>query len=33
MAKLIGYCTKDSLYDGAFDNTVGWKAAGMGLNS
>lgn len=31
MAKLIGYCTKDSLYDGAFDNTVGWKAAGMGL--
>ena len=31
MAKLIGYCTKDSLYDGAFDNKVGWKAAGMGL--
>lgn len=31
MAKLIGYCTKDSLYDGAFDNKAGWKAAGMGL--
>ena len=31
MAKLIGYCTVDSLYDGAFDNTVGWKAAGMGF--
>ena len=31
MAKLIGFCTKDSLYDGAFDNTVGWAAAGMGL--
>ena len=31
MAKLIGYCTQDSLYDGAFDNTVGWKAAGMGI--
>jgi len=29
MAKLIGFCTKDSLYDGVFDNS-GWKAAGMG---
>ncbi len=29
-AKLVGYCTKDSLYDGAFNYSVGWKAAGMG---
>ena len=30
MEKLIQYMTKDSLYDGAFDNKVGWAAAGMG---
>ena len=30
MEQLIQYCTKDSLYDGPFDNTAGWKAAGMG---
>ena len=30
MEKLIQYCTKDSFYDGAFDSTVGWHAAGMG---
>lgn len=30
MAKLIQYRTKASLYDGAFDSVVGWKAAGMG---
>ena len=30
MAKLIQYCTKASLYDGAFDSVVGWAAAGMG---
>lgn len=30
MKKLIGYCTKDSMYDGAFNSVVGWKAAGMG---
>ena len=29
-AKLVGYCTKASLYDGEFNSTVGWKAAGMG---
>ena len=29
-AKLVGYCTKDSLYDGEFNSKVGWKAAGMG---
>jgi len=29
-AELIGYCTEDSLYDGAFNSKVGWKAAGMG---
>ena len=29
MAKLIQYMTKDSLYDGIFDNS-GWAAAGMG---
>ena len=30
MAKLIQYRTNASLYDGAFDSVVGWKAAGMG---
>ena len=30
MAKLIQYCTHASHYDGAFDSTVGWAAAGMG---
>ena len=30
MAKLIQYRTHASLYDGAFDSTVGWAAAGMG---
>ncbi len=30
MKKLIGYSTKDSMYDGDFDSIVGWKAAGMG---
>ena len=30
MEKLIQYCTKESLYNGAFDSTVGWHAAGMG---
>ena len=30
MEKLIQYRTKASLYDGAFDSTVGWSAAGMG---
>ena len=30
MAKLIQYSTKASLYDGAFDSTIGWSAAGMG---
>jgi len=30
MAKLIQYRTNASLYDGAFDSTVGWAAAGMG---
>ena len=30
MAKFIQYCTKDSLYDGPFDNKSGWSAAGMG---
>ena len=30
MAKLIQLCTSASLYDGAFDNEVGWSAAGMG---
>lgn len=30
MEKLIQYCTKASLYDGAFDSVVGWAAAGMG---
>lgn len=30
MAKLIQYCTHASHYDGAFDATVGWAAAGMG---
>lgn len=30
MAKLIQYRTHASLYDGAFDATVGWAAAGMG---
>ena len=30
MEKLIQYCTKESLYDGAFDGQVGWHAAGMG---
>ncbi|MBQ8185266.1 MAG: MBL fold metallo-hydrolase [Clostridia bacterium] len=30
MEKLIQYRTKASLYDGAFDSTVGWAAAGMG---
>ena len=30
MNKLIQYCTKASLYDGAFDSVVGWQAAGMG---
>ena len=29
MAKLIQYMTKESLYDGAFDNSY-WAAAGMG---
>ncbi len=30
MGKLIQYRTGASLYDGAFDSTVGWSAAGMG---
>jgi glyoxylase-like metal-dependent hydrolase (beta-lactamase superfamily II) len=30
MDKLIQYRTHASLYDGAFDSTVGWSAAGMG---
>ena len=30
MEKLIQYCTKESLYNGAFDGQVGWHAAGMG---
>lgn len=30
MAKLIQFCTKASLYDGAFGGAVGWPAAGMG---
>jgi beta-lactamase superfamily II metal-dependent hydrolase len=30
MEKLIQYCTKESLYDGAFNGKVGWHAAGMG---
>ena len=30
MEKLIQFCTDASLYDGAFDSTVGWAAAGMG---
>ena len=30
MEKLIQFCTKASLYDGAFDDNVGWSAAGMG---
>ena len=29
-AELIGYCTEDSLYNGEFNSSVGWKAAGMG---
>lgn len=29
-ALLIGYCTEGSLYDGAFNSSVGWYAAGMG---
>ena len=27
---LVGFCTGNSLYDGAFNSQVGWKAAGMG---
>lgn len=30
MEKLIQYCTKSSYYDGDFNGTVGWHAAGMG---
>lgn len=30
MARLIQLCTSASLYDGAFDNEVGWSAAGVG---
>lgn len=30
MEKLIQYMTRASLYDGPFDSTVGWSAAGMG---
>ena len=30
MEKLIQYCTKSSYYDGDFNSTVGWHAAGMG---
>ena len=30
MEKLIQYMTRASLYEGAFDSTVGWSAAGMG---
>ena len=30
MARLTQYCTKASLYDGAFGGAVGWPAAGMG---
>ena len=30
MGKLIQYRTIASLYDGQFDSTVGWSAAGMG---
>ena len=30
MAKLIQYCTHASHYDGPFDATVGWAAAGLG---
>ncbi|MBQ8342005.1 MAG: MBL fold metallo-hydrolase [Clostridia bacterium] len=30
MEKLIQYCTRESLYDGPFNNKVGWHAAGMG---
>lgn len=30
MAEFIQYMTRASLYDGAFDSVVGWKAAGMG---
>ena len=30
MEKLIQYCTKESLFDGAFNGKVGWHAAGMG---
>ena len=30
MARFIQYMTKDSLYDGPFDNQSGWPAAGMG---
>ena len=29
-AKLVGFCTEDSLYSGPFNSQVGWKAAGMG---
>ena len=30
MERLIQYMTRASLYDGPFDSTVGWSAAGMG---
>ncbi len=30
MARLIQYCTRASLYDGAFGGEAGWAAAGMG---
>ena len=30
MAKFIQYMTRDSLYDGPFDDVSGWPAAGMG---
>lgn len=30
MEKLIQYATRASAYNGAFDSTVGWAAAGMG---
>lgn len=30
MARFIQYMTKDSLYDGPFDDKSGWPAAGMG---
>ena len=29
-ALLVGYCTEMSLYNGAFNSTVGWVGAGMG---